>query len=76
MAKGTKQSKRKKLEVERAESVRKENKMIRTKMTELLGIEYPIFLGAMAWITTAGLVAAVTNAGGARVLGSGGRDHT
>ena len=45
-------------------------------MTELLGIEYPIFLGAMAWITTAGLVAAVSNAGGAGVLGSGGRDDT
>lgn len=50
--------------------------MIRTKMTELLGIEYPILLGAMAWITTAGLVAAVSNAGGAGVLGSGGRDDT
>lgn len=48
--------------------------MIKTKMTEVLEIEYPIMMGAMAWITTAGLVAAVSNAGGAGVLGSGGRD--
>ena len=49
--------------------------MIKTKMTELLGIQYPILMGAMAWITTAGLTAAVSNAGGAGVLGAGGRDE-
>lgn len=48
--------------------------MIHTKITELLGIKYPILMGAMAWITNAKLVAAVSNAGGAGVLGSGGRD--
>ena len=33
-------------------------------------------MGAMAWITTAKLVAAVSNGGGAGVLGSGGRDDS
>jgi enoyl-[acyl-carrier protein] reductase II len=50
-----------------------ENAMIKSKTTELLGIEYPILMGAMAWITKAGLVAAVSNGGGAGVLGAGGR---
>ncbi|MFR5879712.1 MAG: nitronate monooxygenase [Cloacibacillus evryensis] len=49
---------------------------MRTKLTRLLGIEYPILMGAMAWITTAKLVAAVSNGGGAGVLGSGGRDDS
>lgn len=47
--------------------------MIKTKMTELLGIEKPIIMGPMAWITTAGIVAAVSEAGGAGVLAAGGR---
>ena len=48
--------------------------MIQTRMTELLGIRYPILMGAMAWITTARLTAAVSNAGGAGVLAASGRD--
>jgi enoyl-[acyl-carrier protein] reductase II len=47
--------------------------MIKSRTTELLGIKYPILMGAMAWITKAELVAAVSNAGGAGVLGAGGR---
>ena len=47
--------------------------MIKTRMTELLGIEYPIIMGPMAWITTSGIVAAVSNAGGAGVIAAGGR---
>ena len=35
---------------------------------EMLGIEYPIIQGAMAWISTPELVAAVSNAGGLGVL--------
>jgi enoyl-[acyl-carrier protein] reductase II len=49
--------------------------MIKSRTTDLLGIEYPILMGAMAWITKAGLVAAVSNAGGAGVIGSGGRTN-
>lgn len=38
---------------------------------KLLGIQYPIIQGAMAWISTPGLVAAVSNAGGLGVLATG-----
>ena len=38
---------------------------------EMLGIEYPIIQGAMAWIATPELVAAVSNAGGLGVLATG-----
>ncbi len=47
--------------------------MIKSRTTEVLGIKYPILMGAMAWITKAELVAAVSNGGGAGVLGAGGR---
>ncbi|MBQ1621400.1 MAG: nitronate monooxygenase, partial [Selenomonas sp.] len=40
---------------------------------ELLGIQYPILQGAMAWISDAGLAAAVSNAGGAGIISTGGR---
>lgn len=45
-----------------------------TKLTELLGIKYPIIQGGMAWITESTLVSAVSNAGGAGVIGTGGSD--
>ena len=48
--------------------------MLKTKMTELLGIEHPILQGAMAWISESTLVSAVSNGGGAGVLGTGGRE--
>lgn len=38
--------------------------MIKTPICELLGIEYPILQGGMAWIADAKLAAAVSNAGG------------
>lgn len=38
---------------------------------EMLGIKYPIFQGAMAWISDAELVSAVSNAGGLGVLATG-----
>jgi enoyl-[acyl-carrier protein] reductase II len=47
--------------------------MIKSRATEILGIKYPILMGAMAWITKAEIVAAVSNGGGAGVLGAGGR---
>lgn len=43
---------------------------LNTKITELLGIEYPILLGAMQWLAKAELVAAVSNAGGLGVMSS------
>lgn len=42
------------------------------KITELLGIEYPIFQGAMAQISKHQLAAAVSNAGGLGIIASGG----
>ena len=45
-----------------------------TKLTELLNIKYPIMQGAMAWVSDSKLAAAVSNAGGAGNIGSGGRD--
>jgi NAD(P)H-dependent flavin oxidoreductase YrpB (nitropropane dioxygenase family) len=38
--------------------------MFKTRLTELLGIDYPIIGGAMAYLSTAELAAAVSNAGG------------
>ncbi len=47
---------------------------MKTKLTELLGIEYPILQGAMAWTSEHKLVAAVAEAGCAGAIASGGRD--
>lgn len=41
------------------------------RVCEVLGIEYPIIQGAMAWTSMAPLVAAVSESGGLGVLGSG-----
>ena len=38
--------------------------MFKTRITEMLGIEYPILCGGMQWISRAEFVAAVSNAGG------------
>jgi enoyl-[acyl-carrier protein] reductase II len=45
--------------------------MIETRITKLLGIKYPIIQGGMAWVSSANLVAAVSNAGGLGIFGSG-----
>ena len=42
--------------------------MIKTKMTELFGIQHPIMLAGMNWISTPQIVAAVSNAGGLGTL--------
>jgi nitronate monooxygenase len=41
---------------------------IRTRFTELMGIEHPIVQGGMMWVGRAELVAAVSNAGGLGLL--------
>jgi len=43
-------------------------------ITELLNIKYPIFQGAMANVSTAELVSAVSNAGGLGIIASSGND--
>ena len=42
---------------------------MKNRVTERLGIKYPIIQGPMAWLTDAKLVAAVSNAGGLGILG-------
>lgn len=44
---------------------------MQTKITEILGIDYPIFQGAMAWISDEDLASAVSNAGGLGIIGTG-----
>jgi len=44
-----------------------------TELTKLLNIEYPIIQGGMAWISDANLAVAVSNAGGAGIISTGGR---
>jgi enoyl-[acyl-carrier protein] reductase II len=43
----------------------------RSKLCQLLEISYPILQGGMAWVATAELAAAVSNAGGLGVIGAG-----
>ena len=45
---------------------------MKTVITDLLGIEYPIIQGGMAWVGTAELAAAVSEAGGLGIIGAGG----
>ena len=42
---------------------------MRTRITEILGIEYPIIQGGMAWVAEHNLAAAVSEAGGFGVIG-------
>lgn len=45
---------------------------MKTRITELLGIEYPVIQGGMAWVAEHQLAAAVSNAGGLGIIGAGG----
>ncbi|MBF0806409.1 MULTISPECIES: enoyl-[acyl-carrier-protein] reductase FabK [unclassified Streptococcus] len=44
---------------------------MKTKITELLGITYPVFQGGMAWVADGDLAGAVSNAGGLGIIGAG-----
>lgn len=44
---------------------------MKTKITELLNIEYPVIQGGMAWVADYHLAAAVSNAGGLGLIGAG-----
>jgi len=44
--------------------------VFKTRITEMLGIEYPIIQGAMLWLARAELVSAVSNAGGLGIISS------
>lgn len=43
---------------------------MKTRVTELLGIEYPIIQGGMAWVAEYHLAAAVSEAGGLGIIGA------
>lgn len=45
--------------------------MIRTELCDLLNVEYPVLQGGMAWIGTAELASAVSEAGGLGIIGAG-----
>lgn len=45
---------------------------MKTEVTRLLGIEYPIIQGGMAWVAQYPLAAAVSEAGGLGIIGAGG----
>lgn len=45
--------------------------MLGNRVTDLLGINYPIIQGGMAWIADAQLAAAVSNAGGLGIIAAG-----
>jgi enoyl-[acyl-carrier protein] reductase II len=44
---------------------------MKTRITELFGIDYPILLSGMSWISVPKMVAAVSNAGGLGILATG-----
>lgn len=45
--------------------------MVNNRLVNLLGVKYPIIQGGMAWVATAELAAAVSNAGGLGLIGCG-----
>ncbi|MDE6924992.1 MAG: enoyl-[acyl-carrier-protein] reductase FabK [Acetatifactor sp.] len=45
---------------------------MKTRITELLGIQYPVIQGGMAWVAEYHLAAAVSEAGGIGLIGAGG----
>ncbi|HAR98180.1 MAG TPA: enoyl-ACP reductase [Syntrophus sp. (in: bacteria)] len=47
---------------------------MKTRITELFGIKYPIVLSGMSWISVPSMVAAVSNAGGLGILATGPMD--
>ncbi|HOO36956.1 MAG TPA: nitronate monooxygenase [Deltaproteobacteria bacterium] len=49
-------------------NTREDGTMLKTRMTEMFGIEHPIMLAGMNWITEPKLVSAVCNAGGLGIL--------
>lgn len=62
-------SKKTKREI-KTEKEEKEVVNMKTEVTELLGIEYPIIQGGMAWVAEYHLAAGVSNAGGLGLIGA------
>jgi enoyl-[acyl-carrier protein] reductase II len=49
---------------------------MKTRITEMVGIKYPLVLSGMSWISTPKMVAAVSNAGGLGILATGPLSNT
>lgn len=45
--------------------------MIQSRLCDLLGIQYPVFQGGMAWVADGKLAAAVSEGGGLGIIGAG-----
>ena len=45
--------------------------MVKSTICEMLGIQYPVFQGGMAWIADGNLAAAVSNGGGLGIIAAG-----
>ena len=45
--------------------------MIQSPICEMLGIDYPVFQGGMAWIADGKLAAAVSSGGGLGIIAAG-----
>lgn len=45
---------------------------MKSRLCDLVGIEYPVIQGGMAWVATAELAAAVSNGGGLGIIAAGG----
>ena len=45
--------------------------MIKSEICEMLGIQYPVFQGGMAWVADGHLAAAVSEGGGLGIIGAG-----
>lgn len=50
--------------------------MIKTAICDLLGIQYPVFQGGMAWIADGKLAAAVSEGGGLGIIAAGNAPET
>ena len=56
--------------IKKKKSIRRSIVKMKTEITELLGIEYPIIQGGMAWVAEYHLAAAVSEAGGLGIIGA------
>ena len=50
--------------------VKAKDSVMKTKVTDLLDIQYPIIQGGMAWVAEHHLAAAVSEAGGFGIIGA------
>ncbi len=57
--------------IELLHKARNDGGTMKTRITELLNIDYPIFQGGMAWVADGDLAGAVSKAGGLGIISGG-----